>query len=226
MALILSIESSGDLGSVAIHQSGKLIREIELEESRQHASNLAPAIESLIQQAKIELQNIDAVAVSKGPGSYTGLRIGASLAKGISYALSKKIIGVDTLDVIAYNAKKYALKDDLLCPMIDARRMEVYCKLLDNDFNEQFPTTAVIVEGLLFADFLKQKRVLFFGNGVEKCKKYLNNHTNVLFAENIMQDANALGQLAYKKFINNQFEDVSGFEPFYLKEFFIRNPHN
>jgi tRNA threonylcarbamoyladenosine biosynthesis protein TsaB len=223
VALILSIESSADFGSVALHHSGKLISKVELSEERQHATNLAPSIDTLLKQTNTSLKSIDAVAVSKGPGSYTGLRIGVSMAKGICYSLKKEIIGINTLDVIAVNARQFAQQDDLLCPMIDARRMEVYCKLLDVNLNEIIPTTSVIIEDQLFADKLDNTRILFFGDGSEKCHKYFNSK-NAVFIKNISQNAEALGQLAYKKFLNQDFESLNEFEPFYLKEFFYRNP--
>ena len=222
MALILSIESSSDIGSVAIHSSGERLVMVTLSEPRQHATKLAPVIESLVNEANIKLDELDAVAISMGPGSFTGLRIGVSIAKGICYALSKPLIAVDTLDVIAFNGKQLAKADELLCPMIDARRMEVYCKLLDNNLSEVIPTQAIVLEEGLLMDKLDRQKIHFFGDGSNKFKS-MTPHPNASFTNGVIPDAEALGKLAYNKFLKTEFENLNSFEPFYLKDFFIRN---
>lgn len=222
MGLILSIETSTDIGSVAVHQGHKLLASLALKVPREHASKLGPAIEEVSSFAGIKLHELDAIAVAKGPGSYTGLRIGVSTAKGLCYALSKPLIAIDTLDIMAQSVVKFIHDNDLICPMLDARRMEVYCKLLDYNFNELIPSTALIVEQDSFLEYLNNSRVFFFGNGTIKCKELLS-HPNSIFLTDIQPEAKLLGKLAYAKLMSSEFEDAENFEPLYLKEFFIRN---
>lgn len=164
---------------------------------------------------------LDAVCVSSGPGSYTGLRIGTSTAKGICFALDKPLIAVNTLDLLAYQAKKVITEPGYFCPMIDARRMEVYCQVLGPDMSQVMAIDARIIDGDSFNELLAHDRVFFFGGGAEKCKTVLT-HPHAVFVDGIMPEASALGEMAWVKFRKAQFEDLAAFTPLYLKEFIAK----
>jgi tRNA threonylcarbamoyladenosine biosynthesis protein TsaB len=168
---------------------------------------------------------LNAVAVSKGPGSYTGLRIGVSTAKGICYAGNIPLIAIGTLEAmakhIALNRKQFGIRDDkptLFCPMIDARRMEVFSMLLDEKGTVLSPITADIIDDSFLSNELSDRQVVFFGNGSEKCEKVIKS-PNALFLANIKASARHMTELVWEAYNNNQFEDVAYFEPFYLKDF-------
>ncbi len=165
------------------------------------------------------MKSIDAVAISKGPGSYTGLRIGASTAKGICYALDARLIAINTLKSMAHGMAKYYEKNTILCPMIDARRMEVYCLVTDTDLNTLEPTQAKIIDENSFSPLLEKHKMVFFGNGAMKCKPLLGHYRNAIFIEGEYPSAEHSGTLAWNKWKKKQFEDVAYFEPFYLKDF-------
>jgi tRNA threonylcarbamoyladenosine biosynthesis protein TsaB len=169
MALILSIETSTNVCSVAIHDEGKLIVSSEVHIDQSHASKLATLIDEARRNAGIELNQLKAVALSSGPGSYTGLRIGTSTAKGLCYALGIPLIAVSTLDLMSYQVSKIILDGDvLLCPMIDARRMEVYCQLVTGNLEVISPIEAKIIDESSFVDSLNKKKIIFFGNGADR----------------------------------------------------------
>jgi tRNA threonylcarbamoyladenosine biosynthesis protein TsaB len=221
MALILSIETSTSVCSVAVHDAGKLIAERELHEEQVHATQLAPLIEKVRALAGVDWNKIDAIAVSSGPGSYTGLRIGVSTAKGLCYSLERPLISVSTLQTMAVQV--VVGKEDLLCPMIDARRMEVFCQIFSGQAEPIRPVEAKIIDASSFAEQLKEKRVHFFGNGSSKCKDVLQSG-RAIFVENIYPSAKHMGALADDQFQRKDFVDLVHFEPFYLKEFMIRKP--
>jgi tRNA threonylcarbamoyladenosine biosynthesis protein TsaB len=216
MAFILSIETSTSVCSAALHENGNLVACKELHTPHSAASQLAVQIQELFSETAIERKQLDAVAVSAGPGSYTGLRIGVSTAKGICYGLGIPLIAIDSLWVLASGMKNHPVA--LLCPMIDARRMEVYCCLLDASLQLVDGTHARIIDENSFMDQLPLRSILFFGDGAMKCRETIK-HPNAVFVENIINTASSMGTLAYRFFLNKQFQNLELFEPNYLKEF-------
>jgi tRNA threonylcarbamoyladenosine biosynthesis protein TsaB len=221
MTLILSIETSGKNCSVAIHRNGELIAAERIETPQSHAAKLAVIIEKVMVKSTTNLNRLNAVAISSGPGSYTGLRIGAATAKGLCYGLNIPLIAVNTLDLLSVQAKDRAAGKVLLCPMIDARRMEVYCKVVSLEGKEIVPMNATTIDERSFEDLLSRSRILFFGDGAVKCKEVIR-HPNAFFSDNIYPDASGMGQLADQMFQRKHFAILSDFEPDYLKEFLIR----
>jgi tRNA threonylcarbamoyladenosine biosynthesis protein TsaB len=221
MALILSIETSTSVCSVALHADGKLVANLELHQEHAHASKLAVLIKEVLKCASTGFEKVSAVAVSSGPGSYTGLRIGTSLAKGLCYALEVPLIAVSSLNILASRVAAIDTTDALLCPMIDARRMEVYCQIFDHALEELVPMQAVVVDEHSFATYLKGSQMIFFGDGAMKCRDVIAN-TNAIFLPDITTSAVQLGFAAYGKLRQEQFEDLSQFSPYYLKEFFVK----
>lgn len=226
MSYILSLDTSTRGCSVAIHQDDKLLMVSELFHEKSSSEMLTTLIANVVKSVKLTFEDIDAVAVAKGPGSYTGLRIGVSTAKGLCYTLEKPLIAINTLEAMAMQIKDLGITEGLLCPMLDARRMEVYCALYDTKTGQEFsPTEAKVIDNESFINVLATNSVLFFGDGAEKCKSILGTNTNAKFTEKeIYPSARTIGVLAYKKFVAQEFEDVSDFEPFYLKEFFATTP--
>lgn len=233
MSLILGIETATKICSVAISRDEKLLALKEIGGEYSHSENLNHFIELACAEAKITLNQLDAIAVSKGPGSYTGLRIGVSTAKGLCYGLDKPLIAVDTLKAMAMSfvmSHLHALPfgegqgGALFCPMIDARRMEVYTALYNSNFELIESISAKIIDENSFAHFLEKNKVVFFGDGAEKCKLLLNGHPNAVFIDNVEPSAQYVNQLAEVKFNNQEFEDVAYFEPYYLKEFLATTP--
>jgi len=224
MALILSIETSTKTSSIAIHDRGILVSSLNIHLEKSHSEYLTPSIKNLLASSGLKTNSIDAVAISKGPGSYTGLRIGTSTAKGICYALGAKLIAINSLEAMAFGVSKFQYDDVLLCPMIDARRMEVYCLVTDLDMALIESTKAKIIEGSSFSNLLSAKKVIFFGNGSSKCKPILNHSENAIFINGIDPSAENIGELAWKSYKDNLFEDVAYFEPYYLKDFIAKKP--
>jgi tRNA threonylcarbamoyladenosine biosynthesis protein TsaB len=218
MAIILSLETSTDVCSVALHHSGKLLAEAAIHEPQSHGAQLAVMIDQIMKTAGIPFREISAVALTNGPGSYTGLRIGTATAKGICYGLDIPLIAVGSLELLTFQGSSFNPSDALLCPMIDARRMEVYCSVSDSRLEPVLPVRAVVIAHNSFEELLNDHRMLFFGNGSQKCKEVLQ-HPNAEFIDDIFPLASALGHLATKKFDNGDFEDLIRFTPFYLKEF-------
>lgn len=230
MAVILNIETATEVCAVNIACEGKVLVERESIEGLNHSELLTVFIEELFNESGFSARQLDAVAVSKGPGSYTGLRIGVSVAKGLCYSLDIPLLAVGTLDVMgrhtAENRQKYLPQTEagtLFCPMIDARRMEVYTALYDTAGRIVEPVSAKIVDENAFSPWLDQNRVLFFGNGAEKCKSALTHH-NALFAGPQKASARFMIKYSEEKFINNDWENVAYFEPFYLKDFIATIP--
>lgn len=230
MAVILNIDTSTEVCSVALGKNGKLLFEKESREGLNHSELLTVFIEELFAGNNFDIKNIDAVAVSKGPGSYTGLRIGVSVAKGLCYALEKPLVSVGSLDAMGFyaaqNINRFSdEKNLLLCPMIDARRMEVYTALYNSAGETVQPVTARIIDENSFSNELKENSILFFGNGAEKCKAHLT-HPNALFSGPFATSAQFMLFLSEKKYNKKEFEDVAYFEPFYLKNFVATIPKN
>ncbi len=224
MALILSIETATKVCSIAMHRDGELLGSVELLVDRSHSEYLAVMIKDLINYAGVETKELSAVAVSKGPGSYTGLRIGVSTAKGLCFGLEIPLISVNSLLAMAYEVNKYNLKGHDLCPMLDARRMEVYCLIADHQLNLKQETHSRILEEASFEKELKDNPILFFGNGMPKSKDILGKNDKAFFIEDIHPRASNIGFLAYEKFKNKDFENTVTFEPFYLKDFIATKP--
>ena len=227
MSKILNIETSTTVCSVSISENGACKCFRENFNGNNHSELIGVFVQGVLVEAGLEPQNLDAVALSIGPGSYTGLRIGTSFAKGLCYGTDIPLITIPTLKIIAQNAKeKYNIEEDaLLCPMIDARRMEVYCCFYDSKLNEVRATEPQIIEENSFADILKDKKVYFFGNGAEKCKQYIT-HKNAIFLDEVYPLATSMIALSEEAFAKNDFADVAYFEPFYLKAAHVTVPKN
>lgn len=223
MSLILQIETATTSCSVALAKDGVVLGFKQVNERNLHAEVITRFIEEIIAAAGFNYPDLDAVAVSCGPGSYTGLRIGISTAKGLCFALDKPLIAIETLAAMADGViamEQYAAREDLiLCPMIDARRMEVYTAAFTVRGQRIKPTTATIVDESSFNDLLTGNEVLFFGDGAEKCFNVLNNNPNASFLPDFVNSATWLTQKAADKFQRKEFEDVAYFEPYYLKDF-------
>lgn len=218
MGVILSIETATSVCSVALHdEDGRMVAVVELFQENAHAQKLMPLIETLLQQAGLGQDELCAVAVSSGPGSYTGLRIGVSTAKGLAYALGIPLIGVDTLNALARRAIRFVAPEDLVIPMIDARRMEVYCKILSGEMEELLPLAPVIIDEYSFETYLSSRKVFFLGDANEKVRGVIR-HERAVFIP-LLNSAETVGEVAVNKYRNSQFDDVAYFEPNYLKEF-------
>ncbi len=220
MAFILNIETSTTVCSVSLSKNGTLVSFKEINNGYTHAENLHVFIEEIIKEASVTLKDIHAIAISKGPGSYTGLRIGVSAAKGLAYSLNIPLIALDTLAIMTNSivAKESAA---VYCPMLDARRMEVYTAVYAHDLKQLKTTEALIVEENSISQFSTYAKIYFFGDGMEKCKTVLSSLKNAEFIDHILPSAKAMCDLAYQKYTAKQFEDVAYFEPFYLKDFLI-----
>ncbi|HEX5169563.1 MAG TPA: tRNA (adenosine(37)-N6)-threonylcarbamoyltransferase complex dimerization subunit type 1 TsaB [Cyclobacteriaceae bacterium] len=224
MAFILSLETSTQVCSVALHEGDRLITTSEVHIEQSHASRLAVLIQQNLIAGECEAKDLHAVAVSAGPGSYTGLRIGTSLAKGMCFSLDIPLISIETLDLLASQVSQMVnFEDHLLCPMIDARRMEVYCSVMDLRRNVILPVESRVIDEESFADLLVKRKIIFFGNGAEKCKTTIK-HENAIFFDGLYPKASAMGPLAFSCYAENSFEDLSSYEPFYLKSFIAKRP--
>lgn len=221
MSSILHIETSTSACSVAVSEDGQNIFRKEDLKGPSHAVSLGVFVDEALSFADSHALPLDAVAVSCGPGSYTGLRIGVSMAKGVCYGRNLRLIGIPTLKILCVPVLLYhdELPDDaLLCPMIDARRMEVYAAVYDRALRPVRDIAADIVDEHSYADYLQEHPVYFFGNGAAKCKEKLT-HPNAHFIDDIQPLASMMFPLAEKAIAEGRFEDVAYFEPFYLKEF-------
>ncbi|MBL3659070.1 tRNA (adenosine(37)-N6)-threonylcarbamoyltransferase complex dimerization subunit type 1 TsaB [Fulvivirga sediminis] len=223
MSLILSIETATPICSVALLNQGEVLGSQILYIEKSHSGLLAPIIDALIKQCGYALSDLDAVAVSGGPGSYTGLRIGVSTAKGISFSLDIPLISINTLEAMAYGMSQVNYSGAYLCPMIDARRMEVYCMITDKNLSVIQETAPKIIDETSFSEFLNQHQVIFAGNGAGKCQSVIT-HKNASFIDLPFMNAEYVANLAFRKYQEQQFEDVAYYEPFYLKEFHVTQP--
>ena len=223
--LILHIETSTELCSVALSRGDQCLVVKENSDGRNHATMLTPFIEEALKSEGICVDQLDAVSVSAGPGSYTGLRIGLSTAKGLCYGAGIPLIAVSTLQAMSLGfMQRHSVEDcELLCPMIDARRMEVYTALFDNNGNEIKGISAEIITEESFAEQLAKHRIYFFGNGAAKCRSAIV-HPNALFPDDFIHSARYMIQPALQAFNSQRFEDVAYFEPFYLKDFIAGKP--
>lgn len=219
MSYILHIETATTVCSVSVSHQGELIFLKELNAGFTHAENLHLFILEAIRKVGINPGELSAIAVSKGPGSYTGLRIGVSTAKGLAYALNIPLIGVDTLQIMAAGARSKTSAGDFYCPMIDARRMEVYTAVYDPELRMVSEVEACIVDEHSIEKFSSYPGTCFFGDGMPKCKVLLAGLTGAFFCENIWPSAKDMVKLAYGRYMEKAFENVAYFEPFYLKDF-------
>ncbi len=226
MATILHIETSTEYCSVALSSDGTLLKDKISNQPQAHSSLLGVFVHEIMEHVRLNNIRIDAISVSSGPGSYTGLRIGVSEAKGLSYGLDVPLIAIPTHKVMAYQiALNVEDSDALLCPMIDARRMEVYTTFFDLRLNVVRNTSADIVDSESYIELLDNHKVVFFGNGADKCKKVIT-HSNAVFIDNVSPTAKSMIALAEEEYATNNFVDVAYFEPFYLKEFVATVPRN
>lgn len=225
---ILNIETSTTCCSAAITIDGKPVASVEQLANANHASQLPVFIQQLLHEANANGWHLDAVALSQGPGSYTGLRIGASTAKGICYGLNIPLIPVDTLQVLCASVPSGVLPDNaLLCPMLDARRMEVYTALYqqqETQLSTISEVQAVIIDADAFAQTLAQQPVYFFGNGAAKCQSVIT-HPNAHFVDNVVPQAQCMGLLAEMQPNSLDVKQMAYYEPFYLKEFVAAPSH-
>lgn len=222
MSYILCVETATEICSIALLQDDVLIALEENHEGNSHASQITILIEAVMKKAGIELKQLDAIAVSKGPGSYTGLRVGVSTAKGLCYALTIPLIGINTLNSLAngfiHQYPQFINAQSLFIPMLDARRMEVYCAVFNNKIEVIKETEAKIIDEHSFNDLPQALALYFFGSGALKCKPVVS-HPNAFFVEDIVCSAANMNKIAFELFNKKQFEDVAYFEPFYLKDF-------
>lgn len=226
MALILQIETATASCSVCLAENGETLTVKELSERNVHASSLTLFIADVLKDANRSIDELDAIAVSMGPGSYTGLRIGVSTVKGMCYALGVPLIAIGTLEAMAAGMlKRYAEGAEfLLCPMIDARRMEVYTSVYTRNLDKISAVEAKIIDQHSFEDLLSENRILFFGDGAGKCRETLGFNVNAVFIPDFVNSASDFSLLAFEKYQQEQFEDVAYFEPYYLKDFLPTNP--
>ncbi len=216
MSLILNIETATTNCSVSLSKEGKtIVLKEDNGKNYSHAEILHVFIDAVLKEANTTPSKLDAIAISKGPGSYTGLRIGVSAAKGLCFALGKPLISVSTLESLAHQV---ACNDGVIVPMLDARRLEVYTTILDSNYNEIKQTEAKVLDNNAFEEQLNQGKVYFIGNGVEKTSALIN-HPNAIFVENKLPSATQMSLLAFDKYKKGAFEDVAYFEPYYLKDF-------
>lgn len=225
MSCILNIETSTDVCSAAISQDGACIFNKEEHGGPNHAVKLGSFVDEALSFADSHAIPLDAVAVSCGPGSYTGLRIGVSMAKGICYGLGIKLIAVPTLELMAVPILLHEdiEEDALLCPMLDARRMEVYSAIYDRSLKEVRGVQADVVTAETYKEYLDRGLVYFFGNGACKCMAEIN-HPNARLIKGIEPLAKNMFPLAEKRIAREKFEDVAYFVPFYLKDFVAKTP--
>lgn len=219
MALLLNLETATTNCSVSVARNGELLALKEFDSADySHAEQLHLFIEAVLKDASVSLSELNAIAVSKGPGSYTGLRIGVSAAKGLCFSLDLPLIALPTLESLA--SQGIGVDADFIIPVLDARRMEVYSSVYNASLNEIRATKAEIIEEISFEDYVKKGKVLLIGSGAEKCKELLKN-SNFIFNTTAVPSAKEMALLSHKKFKENNFEDVAYFEPYYLKDFIL-----
>jgi tRNA threonylcarbamoyladenosine biosynthesis protein TsaB len=227
MSLILNIETATEVCSVSFSKNGQVIALKENSEGQSHAKLLTVFIDELLKENQLKVKNFDAIAVSMGPGSYTGLRIGVSTAKGLAYAADLPLIAVSTLQSLALSItqepNKNIERNAWICPMIDARRMEVYTSFFDTLNVQKTDISADIIDENSYSDILKNRQVVFCGNGAAKCKNMIK-HDNAMFLDDIVCSAKYMAPLSDTAYREENFVDVAYFEPFYLKDFIATIP--
>jgi len=219
MALILNIDTATTTGSVCLSKDGQPVQTLVNNEQRDHAATMIPFVQEIMKTQQITPDQLDAIAVSAGPGSYTGLRVGVATAKGLCFAWDKPLIAVSTLQMMAQGLmQELHDRDALYCPMLDARRMEVYTAVYNPDLSVVLPPSALILTPESFEEQLDAKKVYFFGDGSAKWETMLENHKNAIFQPYSVSAAH-LSVLSNASFYKNEFVDVAYFSPFYLKAF-------
>ena len=225
---ILQIETATQVCSAALSADGETLASIDVDEPNVHASRLTLMVDELLQKTGLSFSDLSAVAVSKGPGSYTGLRIGVSTAKGLCYAADLPLIGIDTLagmaaGFVAANGR-LSTGGTRLCPMVDARRMEVYTAAFDQHLTPLLPPHASIIDARSFDGMEANQRVVLFGSGADKLDALFADHVHVDVIMGFKNSASHLSQLAYQAYLEGEFADVAYFEPYYLKDFVATTP--
>jgi len=223
MAKIICIDTATPICSVALSINGSTITFREDKNGNKHAELLTIFIEEIMKESGLRFKDLDAIAVSKGPGSYTGLRVGVSTAKGLCYGIEKPLIAINTLKILASGYKQNVNAGELIIPMLDARRMEVYAGVYDSQLNEVSITEAKIIDENSFDELLNQTICHLIGSGAEKCKSIIK-HTNARFVIDKQCSAKDMSNLVEEAFTLNKFEDTAYFEPFYLKDFVSTTP--
>lgn len=217
---ILAIDTATDVASVALFSGGRLVIHTELHIAQSHARLLMPVIEGLFGLAGIRPADLSAVAVGSGPGSYTGLRVGVSTAKGICMARGIPLLAFGSIEALAWGLLPLARRlGAWICPLLDARRMEVYCAPFDAEGRQQAPTAAVVVEAGVFDEWLNPRKVFFCGDGAAKCSDLLEQHPNAIVWPEQLSSVSALGPLLMQRFTTGEFADLAAFEPEYLKAY-------
>ncbi len=219
MSLILSVETSTNVCSVALYREDDLLALSEVMIQKSHSSLLTVMVDDIVRHSGYALDDLEAVAVSAGPGSYTGLRIGVSVAKGLCYSKDIPLIAVDTLQAMAVGVNRYNTGKQLLCPMIDARRMEVYYTLMNSDGDILEPSSPKILDSDSFRETLIDNEILFFGNGALKYYELVKGNRNVKHISGVYPSGKEIGFLAWQAFLKSDFVNTAYFEPSYLKEF-------
>lgn len=219
MARILLIETSTAKLSVALAEDGKVVATRSADEARQQASLTAPFVKEVLDQKNMRVSDCDAICIGKGPGSYTGLRVGVSTAKGLAFGAGKPLIAIGTLDILAAACLSEQSEESasFIVPMIDARRMEVYTAVFSPEGKQLTPVEAKVIDAESFANYLNQGVVLFTGDGALKCREVIT-HPNARFQQ-AWPEAAAMATLAQRAYNEKRFEDLAYFEPFYLKDF-------
>jgi len=218
MALILSIDTATAKAGIALSKNGEALAILENTEQKEHAAWLHQAVQDIMETTGHHMRDLQAVAVSAGPGSYTGLRVGMAAAKGFCYALNIPLIAEDTLRVMAFAAKDQTPDTHLLCPMIDARRMEVFTALYDHNLTQRLASTAMVIDENSFSEWLSEHKVSFFGEGADKCKPIITA-PSAHFTE-VNYHAGYLGIIAFLRYLQGEFTGLAYSEPAYTKEFY------
>jgi tRNA threonylcarbamoyladenosine biosynthesis protein TsaB len=217
---ILAMDTATPLGSVALFSGDVLLGQIEYRRAKSHARLLSSMVRQLVEDMEVEMKALSAIAVADGPGSYTGLRVSTSTAKGLCMALDKPLMSVPSLEGIAWQVQDLAQQMDArIISMLDARRMEVYCQQYDAQLQAETGIEAKIIEDDAFAELLSAHKVIFVGDGVAKCRDVLSASPNAIFLPEALSSAANLGSALWRKFQAADFEDLVGYEPFYLKPF-------
>jgi tRNA threonylcarbamoyladenosine biosynthesis protein TsaB len=228
MARILCIETATNICSVALSGDGTLLSVEESSIRNSHSSVIISLIESVLAKSGTTLQDLDAIAIGEGPGSYTGLRIGVATAKGLCYSLGKPLIAIGTLPAMALGMRAISQKvtqgSVFYCPMIDARRMEVYRAVYSEDGDEILPPSAEVIDEHSFRDFRNDPVLILAGDGAMKCKDVMKGRPNVVFLDDFSASAKFMATLANRKYQESAFADLAYFEPFYLKDFIAGKP--
>ncbi len=224
---LLALETATPIGSVAVFAGEFLLGSVEIRREKSHARLLSPMIRDLLAYLEIAPAHLDAIAVAKGPGSYTGLRVGVSTAKGLCMALDKPLLSMSSLEALAWQVQPLAAQlDAWICPMIDARRMEVYCEVFDSQLVSQQEVRAQIIEDHTFEDLLRERRVIFLGDGAAKCRPVMAHSPHAFFLPETLSNAACMGKALFRKYEAQAFEDLISFEPFYLKDFVATQAKN